>query len=97
MAFQAGMLAPFTPSLRWQYLGWIRGVTKLPIVVKGITTGEDARRAVDAGATATTCSNYGGRTLDGAFATLSVLPRSWTQSVARFRCWSMAACVAAMS
>lgn len=74
VAFQAGMIAPFTPSLRWQCLGWIRGVTKLPIVVKGITTGEDARRAIDAGANALIVSNHGGRTLDGAFATLSVLP-----------------------
>jgi len=74
VAFQAGMIAPFTPSLRWQYLGWIRGATKLPIVVKGITTAEDAKRAVDAGANALIVSNHGGRTLDGAFATLSVLP-----------------------
>jgi len=68
------MIAPYTPNLRWQYLGWIRDVTKLPIVVKGITTGEDARLAVAAGASAIIVSNHGGRTLDGAFATLSVLP-----------------------
>jgi len=74
VAFQAGMIAPYTPNLRWQYLGWIRDVTKLPIVVKGITTGEDARLAVAAGASAIIVSNHGGRTLDGAFATLSVLP-----------------------
>lgn len=74
VAFQAGMLAPFTPALTWQFLRWVRGVTELPIVVKGITTGEDAKRAVDAGANAIIVSNHGGRTLDGAFATLSVLP-----------------------
>lgn len=74
VAFQAGMIAPFTPNLRWQYLAWVRDATKLPIVVKGITTGEDAMRALAAGASAIIVSNHGGRTLDGAFATLSVLP-----------------------
>jgi len=69
VAFQAGMIAPFTPNLSWQYLGWVRDVTTLPIVVKGITNGEDAKRAVEAGANAIIVSNHGGRTLDGAFAT----------------------------
>jgi isopentenyl diphosphate isomerase/L-lactate dehydrogenase-like FMN-dependent dehydrogenase len=73
VAFQAGVVAPFTPNLRWQYLGWVRDVTKLPIVVKGITTGEDAKRALSAGANAVIVSNHGGRTLDGALGTLSVL------------------------
>jgi 4-hydroxymandelate oxidase len=74
VSFQAGMIAPFTPNLRWEYLGWLREVTKLPVVVKGITTGEDAKRAIQAGAHAIIVSNHGGRTLDGTFATLSVLP-----------------------
>jgi isopentenyl diphosphate isomerase/L-lactate dehydrogenase-like FMN-dependent dehydrogenase len=74
VAFQAGMSAPFTPNLRWQYLTWVREAMKLPIVVKGITTGEDAKRAMAAGANAIIVSNHGGRTLDGAFGTLSVLP-----------------------
>ena len=72
--FQAGMVAPLTPNLTLQYLSWVRGATKLPVVVKGITTGEDARRAVAAGAQAIVVSNHGGRTLDGTFATLTVLP-----------------------
>jgi 4-hydroxymandelate oxidase len=72
--FQAGMLAPLTPNLTWQYISWVRDSTKLPVVVKGITTGEDARRAVAAGAHAIVVSNHGGRTLDGTFATLTVLP-----------------------
>jgi 4-hydroxymandelate oxidase len=74
VAFQAGMIAPLTPSLRWEYVGWIRDATKLPIVVKGVTTGEDASEAVRAGVNAIIVSNHGGRTLDGAFATLSVVP-----------------------
>jgi len=73
VAFQAGMIAPFTPSLSWEYLGWVRNATKLPIVLKGITTGEDAKRAIAVGADAVIVSNHGGRTLDGAFGTLSVL------------------------
>jgi isopentenyl diphosphate isomerase/L-lactate dehydrogenase-like FMN-dependent dehydrogenase len=72
--FQAGMLAPFTTDLSWKYLSWVREATKLPIVVKGITTAEDARRAIEAGAQAIAVSNHGGRTLDGVFATLTVLP-----------------------
>jgi isopentenyl diphosphate isomerase/L-lactate dehydrogenase-like FMN-dependent dehydrogenase len=72
--FQAGMLAPFTPNLTWKYLSWVREATKLPIVVKGITTAEDASRAIEAGAQAIAVSNHGGRTLDGMFATLTVLP-----------------------
>jgi L-lactate dehydrogenase (cytochrome) len=45
-----------------------------PIVIKGVLTGEDARRAVDAGAAAVVVSNHGGRQLDGAPASLRALP-----------------------
>jgi isopentenyl diphosphate isomerase/L-lactate dehydrogenase-like FMN-dependent dehydrogenase len=45
-----------------------------PIVVKGIHTGDDARRALDAGASAVVVSNHGGRQLDGVAPTLRVLP-----------------------
>src|SRR5204863_727223 len=47
---------------------------KGPVVVKGIHTGEDARRAIDHGANALVVSNHGGRQLDGVPATLRVLP-----------------------
>ena len=58
----------------WNDLGWIREEWGGPIVVKGVLTAEDAHRAVDAGADAIVVSNHGGRQLDGAPATLRVLP-----------------------
>ena len=58
----------------WDDLRWIREIWKGPIVVKGVHTGDDARRAVDAGAQAVVVSNHGGRQLDGVAPTLRVLP-----------------------
>jgi L-lactate dehydrogenase (cytochrome) len=58
----------------WQDLRWIRDAWKGPIVVKGVHTGEDARRAVGEGADAIVVSNHGGRQLDGVAPTLRVLP-----------------------
>src|SRR5438046_6882201 len=58
----------------WDDLRWIRDAWNLPIVVKGVHTGGDARRAVDAGADALVVSNHGGRQLDGGAPTLRVLP-----------------------
>jgi L-lactate dehydrogenase (cytochrome) len=61
-------------TVTWKDLGWIRDLWKGPIVIKGIHTGEDARRAVDEGASAIVVSNHGGRQLDGVPATIRVLP-----------------------
>ncbi|PYJ74011.1 MAG: alpha-hydroxy-acid oxidizing protein [Verrucomicrobia bacterium] len=58
----------------WHDLGWIREAWEGPIVIKGVHTGEDARRAVDAGADALVVSNHGGRQLDGVAPTLRMLP-----------------------
>jgi isopentenyl diphosphate isomerase/L-lactate dehydrogenase-like FMN-dependent dehydrogenase len=58
----------------WEDLRWIRDAWRGPIVIKGVHTGEDARRAVDAGANALVVSNHGGRQLDGVAPTLRVLP-----------------------
>jgi isopentenyl diphosphate isomerase/L-lactate dehydrogenase-like FMN-dependent dehydrogenase len=58
----------------WQDLRWIRQAWSGPVVVKGIHTAEDARRAVDEGADAIVVSNHGGRQLDGVAPTLRVLP-----------------------
>jgi isopentenyl diphosphate isomerase/L-lactate dehydrogenase-like FMN-dependent dehydrogenase len=58
----------------WQDLRWIRRVWPGPIVVKGVLTSEDAKRAIDEGASAIVVSNHGGRQLDGVPATLNVLP-----------------------
>jgi L-lactate dehydrogenase (cytochrome) len=58
----------------WPDLRWIKDAWKGPIVVKGVHRGDDARRAVDEGASAVVVSNHGGRQLDGVPATLRVLP-----------------------
>ena len=58
----------------WEDLNWIRQAWNGPVVIKGIHTADDARRAVDAGASALIVSNHGGRQLDDVAATLRVLP-----------------------
>ena len=58
----------------WDDLTWIRQAWNGPVVIKGIHTGDDARRAVDAGANALVVSNHGGRQLDDVAPTLRVLP-----------------------
>jgi len=60
-------------SNTWEYLAWLRAVTSLPIVPKGIMTADDAARAVDAGAAAIIVSNHGGRQLARSIATLDAL------------------------
>jgi 4-hydroxymandelate oxidase len=61
-------------TVGWEILDQLRRVTKLPLVVKGILSAEDARLAVSHGAQAVIVSNHGGRQLDGAAAPLDVLP-----------------------
>ncbi len=58
----------------WEDFRWLPKVWPGPIVAKGVLTGEDARRAIDAGAAGVVVSNHGGRQLDGVSATLRVLP-----------------------
>jgi L-lactate dehydrogenase (cytochrome) len=61
-------------TVTWSDLTWIRELWKGPIVVKGVLTGDDARRAVDEGAAAISVSNHGGRQLDCVSASLRALP-----------------------
>jgi L-lactate dehydrogenase (cytochrome) len=61
-------------TVTWRDLAWIRGLWNGPIVIKGIHTAEDARRAIGEGADALVVSNHGGRQLDGVAATIQVLP-----------------------
>jgi 4-hydroxymandelate oxidase len=58
----------------WDDVAWLRSVTSLPLVLKGVMNGPDAVRAAEAGAVAVVVSNHGGRQLDGAPATLDALP-----------------------
>ncbi|WP_420141194.1 alpha-hydroxy acid oxidase [Sphingomonas sp.] len=57
----------------WADLGWLRGLTRLPILLKGIVDPDDARRALDAGMNGIIVSNHGGRALDGLPATIDLL------------------------
>jgi L-lactate dehydrogenase (cytochrome) len=61
-------------TVTWKDLTWIREHWNGPIVVKGVLTGDDGRKAVDEGAAAIVVSNHGGRQLDCVSATLRVLP-----------------------
>jgi isopentenyl diphosphate isomerase/L-lactate dehydrogenase-like FMN-dependent dehydrogenase len=65
----------FDPALDWSALEWLRSRTKLPILLKGVVTPEDARLAVEHGASGLIVSNHGGRQLDGAEPTVRALPR----------------------
>jgi 4-hydroxymandelate oxidase len=61
-------------SVSWRDLEWIASEARVPIVLKGVVTREDAETAVEHGAAAVVVSNHGGRQLDGAPATLDALP-----------------------
>ncbi len=63
------------PSVTWKAFSWLRALTTLPIVVKGIVRPDDAARAVYEGAAGVVVSNHGGRQLDAAPATIEVLGR----------------------
>ena len=66
--------AEFDPLLDWSVVEWLRSISSLPVILKGIMTGADARNAIDAHASGVLVSNHGGRQLDGVPATLDVLP-----------------------
>jgi lactate 2-monooxygenase len=66
--------ATFGRVLTWDDLPWLKSMTKLPIVLKGICHPDDARRAVDGGADAIYCSNHGGRQANGGIAAIDMLP-----------------------
>jgi isopentenyl diphosphate isomerase/L-lactate dehydrogenase-like FMN-dependent dehydrogenase len=64
----------YDSELSWDDLVWVREHSGLPLILKGILTAEDARLAVEAGVDALVVSNHGGRQLDHAPASISVLP-----------------------
>ena len=68
----AALLARTTVT--WEDLRWIHGLWPGPMIIKGVLTGDDARRAIDEGAAAVVVSNHGGRQLDCVPATLQALP-----------------------
>jgi lactate 2-monooxygenase len=62
------------PTVTWSDLAWLRQQTALPIVLKGIQHGDDARLALQAGVDGLIVSNHGGRQVDGAIGALDALP-----------------------
>jgi len=61
-------------SLSWDIFDWLRSITNLPLLIKGVLRKDDARRAVSIGLDGIVVSNHGGRRLDGMPATIDVLP-----------------------
>ena len=64
----------FDNNLTWDDLDWLAGLTDLPVWVKGVVRGDDARMASDHGAAGVVVSNHGGRQLDTSPATITALP-----------------------
>jgi len=64
----------FGNPLTWDDLPWLRSLTSLPLILKGICHPDDARRALDEGADAIYCSNHGGRQANGGLPALDCLP-----------------------
>jgi len=74
---QAAVLAwrqTFSHSLTWADLSWLRSLTDLPLIVKGICHPDDARRAKDGGVDGIYCSNHGGRQANGGLPAIDCLP-----------------------
>jgi isopentenyl diphosphate isomerase/L-lactate dehydrogenase-like FMN-dependent dehydrogenase len=74
-------------TVTWADLGWIRECWRGPIVVKGVLTADDARRAADEGAAAISVSNHGGRQLDGVPASIRALPEVVAAVNGRLEVW----------
>lgn len=70
----AAWAATFGKVLTWEDIAWLRSLTTLPLILKGICHGDDARRAVECGADAIYCSNHGGRQANGGIAAIDMLP-----------------------
>ena len=69
-----GAASRYQAQLDWSYLRELAGYSKVPLLVKGILTAEDAVRAAAGGAAGVVVSNHGGRFLDGAPSTIEMLP-----------------------
>ncbi|KAF1519136.1 UNVERIFIED_CONTAM: Hydroxyacid oxidase 2, partial [Eudyptes robustus] len=72
-AFEVCKMSLLDPSVTWNDIYWLRSLTHLPIIIKGILTKEDAELAVRHGVQGIIVSNHGGRQLDGGPATIDAL------------------------
>ena len=71
-AFDSFANALVNKSITFETIDWLKSITKLPVLVKGILTADDARKAVEHGVDGIIVSNHGGRQLDCVPATVSV-------------------------
>jgi 4-hydroxymandelate oxidase len=62
------------PALTWKDVEWLRGITDMPVIVKGVVRADDAHLALEHGASGLVVSNHGGRQLDGAIPSIRALP-----------------------
>ena len=76
---ESGLAAYFQtlldPAMTWNVIEWLRSITKLPVIVKGIVRADDAATAIARGAAGIVVSNHGGRQLDSSPATIDVVAR----------------------
>ena len=73
---RSGIYEPlFDPSFNWRDLEWLRSIAGVPVLLKGVLSAEDGRRAVERGADGVIISNHGGRNLDTLPSTIDALPR----------------------
>ncbi len=73
-AVESFMATYSRPSLKWEDLKFLRQLTKLPVLLKGVLHPADAKRAVEQGMDGIVLSNHGGRQIDGSIASLQALP-----------------------
>jgi len=73
-AFSKYVAELLDPSVTWRDIAWLRSLSSLPLVLKGIMTAEDATLAVENGVSGIVVSNYGGRQLDSTLGTPDALP-----------------------
>ena len=66
--------ATLDPKVTWKDIDWLRSLTRMPVLLKGVMNADDAGRAVDAGVAGLIVSNHGGRNLDTVPATIDALP-----------------------
>jgi lactate 2-monooxygenase len=79
--------ATFGKVLTWDDVAWLKSLTTLPIVLKGICHPDDARRAIDVGADAVYVSNHGGRQANGGIAAIDMLPAVAAAVAGRVPVW----------
>jgi 4-hydroxymandelate oxidase len=75
--------ATLDPKVTWKDIAWLRSLTKMPVLLKGVMNGDDAGRAADEGVAGLIVSNHGGRNLDTVPATIEALPEVVAQVAGR--------------